>query len=318
MRRREFIASLGGAVVWPLAARAQDKRMPTVGVLIVANREPFWTLFKKGLSEFGYVEGRNIRFEFRSAEGRFGELPALAAELVRLRVDAIVAVQSPCVHAAMRATSDIPIIMAPAADPLGAGFVASLNHPGGNVTGLSFVTPDLMGKNLELLREIVPSLRRVAFLGVSGDPVTSTFTQQVEHAGRTLQIETRSIIMKGMDELEAAFAQLASERIDAVILQPNLPRKPAASLALKYRLPALSPNRGFPEEGGLLSYAGSLEQVYLRVGAYLDRVLKGAKPALLPVEQPTKFELVINLKTAKALGLTVPPTLLARADEVIE
>lgn len=318
MRRREFITLLGGAAVFPLAARAQEKRMPLVGILILANREPFWSLFRKGLSEYGYVEGRNIRFEFRSVDGKFTELPAHAAELVRLKVDCIVAVQSPCVRAAMNASKDIPIIMAPASDPLAAGFVASLNKPGGNVTGLSFVTPDLIGKNIELLREIVPSVRRVVFLGVSSDPVTKSFTRQVEQAGPALGIETRSLMMRSMDQLEASFAQLAADSVDAVILQPNLPRKAAAAFALKHRLPALSPHRGFPEAGGLLSYSGSLEQVYLRVGAYLDKILKGANPADLPVEQPTKYELVINLKTAKALGLTVPATLIARADEVIE
>ena len=268
MRRRDFLA-LGSAVVtWPLVAAAQEKAVPTIGVLIVANREPFWSLFQKGLAEFGFVEGRSIRLEFRSADGRIDALAGLASELVDLKVDCIVAVQSPCVKAAMQATREIPIIMAPAADPLGAGFVESLSRPGGNVTGLSFVTPDLMGKNLELLREIVPSVRRVVLIGVRDDPVTTTFSRQLEQAGQKLGIEASSIIMQKMDELEAAFAQVARDRFDAVVLQPNLPRKTAAALALKHRPPSFSPNRGFPEDGGLLSYAGSLDDVYRRVGAF--------------------------------------------------
>lgn len=318
MRRRDFIALGGAAAVWPLGVAAQEKPAPTVGVLIVANREPFWSLFQKSIGEFGFVEGRNIRFEFRSADGRFDALAGLAAELVKVKVDCIVAVQSPCVKAAMQATREIPIIMAPAADPLGAGFVESLNRPGGNVTGLSFVTPDLMGKNLQLLREVVPTVRRVAFIGVSDDPVTTTFSRQLEHAGQGLGIETSSVIMQKVDELEAAFAKIAGDRVDAAILQPNLPRKAAAALALKHRLPALSPNRGFPEDGGLLSYAGSLDDVYRRVAAFVNRVLKGAKPAELPVEQPTRFEMIVNLRTAKALGIEIPPAFLARADQVIE
>ena len=238
---------LGGAAAsWPLAAPAQQTKVSRVGVLIVANPEPFSTLFRAALRELGYIAGQNLQIEFRSAEGKPSRLSELAADLVHLNVDAIIAVQTPTVQAAKQATKDIPIIMAPAADPVGTGLVASLARPGGNVTGLSFVTPDLQGKNLEMLHEMLPAMRRVTFLGDVADANAKPFLNQIQIAGRTLNIEVHSIMVGGSDSFEPAFAEMNRERTDAVIVQPSLPRKLIADLALKHRLPAVSPNRGFP------------------------------------------------------------------------
>ena len=237
---------------------------------------------------------------------------------MRLKVDLIVANQTPAVQAAKQATSEIPIIMAPAADPVAAGLVASLSRPGGNVTGLSFVTPELQGKNLELIREMLPATRRVMFLGNALDAMKGSFFDNFQRAGRTLGIETPSVLVRGADEFDAAFAAIDKASVDALMVQPSLPRKGVIDRALKRRLPAYSSNRAFAVEGGLMSYAGSLAEVYQKAALYVDKILRGARPANLPVEQPTKFELVINMKTAKALGIKIPQTILLRADEVIE
>jgi putative ABC transport system substrate-binding protein len=321
MKRREFILMLGGAassLARPVAVEAQQAKVSRIGVLVVANPEPFSSMFREALRDLGYIEGQNLQIEFRSAEGKSTALPGLADEFVRLKVDAIIAVQTPCVQAAKQATKDIPIIMAPAADPVGTGLIASLARPGGNVTGLSFVTPDLQGKNLELMHEMLPAMRRVTFLGDVADANAEPFLNQTQVAGRVLSVEVNSIMVKGSEAFEPAFAEMIRQHADAVIVQPSLPRKPIADLALQNHLPAISPNRGFPESGGLMSYSGSLAEVYRKVAVYLDKIIKGGKPADMPVEQPTKFELVINLKTAKALGLDVPPSLRVRADQMIE
>ena len=321
MKRREFIALLGGAataMAWPLASRAQQAKLPRIGILVPANPEPFWSLLREGLREHGYIEGQNIQFEFRSADGKPDLLPELAVELVRLKVDIIVASQTPAVTAAKRATMEIPIVMAAAGDPVGTGLVSSLARPGGNITGLSGTTAELGAKILELIREMLPATRRVAILANATDPFTKPFISQIELGGRTLGIAIQTIVVRGVAEFAAAFAAMAKERADAVIVQPSLPRKPAVDLALKHRLPPISPTRLFPAEGGLMSYSLSQNELYRRAAFYIDRILKGVKPADLPVEQPTRYELVINLITAKALGLTVPPMLLSRADEVIE
>jgi putative ABC transport system substrate-binding protein len=318
MRRREFISLVGSAAAWPLVAQAQQAKLPRVGVLVPANPEPFWSVFREGLRERGYVEGKTIQFEFRSADGRPQLLRDLAAELVRLRVDIIVASQTPAVTAAKQATTEIPIVMAAAGDPVGTGLVASLARPGGNVTGMSGTTTELGGKILELIRELLPAARRVAVLANPTDPFTKPFLGQIETSGRTLGLAIQTIMIRGVDDFEAAFTAMTNDRVDAVIVQPSLPRKPAVALALKHRLPPVSPTRLFPSEGGLMSYSANQNELTGRAADYVDRILKGAKPADLPVAQPTKFELVINLKTANALGLTIPPILLARADEVIE
>ena len=319
MRRREFITLLGGtAAAWPLVARAQQPKVPRIGVLLVGNREPFWSVFREGLRDLGYIEGQNILIEFRSGEGKLQILPDLAAEMVALKVDIIVASETPAVQAAKQATKEIPIVMSPSGDPVGTGLIVSLARPGGNVTGLSAAAAELAGKSLELIREILPAARRVAALADPKNPFTKPFLEQIQLAARTLGVEIQSHMVRCAEEFDAAFSEMARQQADAVIVQPTLPRKGAIDLALKHRLLAVSGNRAFADAGGLMSYAASIADRYRNSAVYVDKILKGSKPSELPVQQPTRFELVINLKTAKALGLTVPPSLLARADEVIE
>ena len=320
MKRRRFITLLlgGAAAAWPLAARAQQQpKLPRVGVLVPANPEPFWSEFRAGLTQHGYIEGQNLAFEFRSADGKPERLRGLADELVRLKVDIIVASLTPAVTAARDATTEIPIIMAWAGDPIGTGLISSLARPGGNITGLAGPT-GLSGKNLELIRDVLPSTRRVAVLANAADPFTRPYVEQFEDGGRMLGIAIQTIRVRGADEFDAAFAAMINEQADAAIVQPSFPRKPAIDLALKHRLPLLSGSPLLPREGGLMSYSINQNEMYRRAAFYVDRVLKGAKPADLPVEQPTKFELVVNLRTAKALGLTIPESFLLRADEVID
>ena len=321
MRRREFIAALGGAAAWPLAARAQQRKLPTIGVLVVggsSGSEQFWRLFRDVMRELGYVEGQSIRYEFRSDQGQVSRLPELAAELVRLDVDLIVTWFTPAAQAAKRATREIPIVMALAGNPVETGLIDSLDRPGGNITGMAGVTAELAGKSVELLREMLPSARRVVALANAPDPFSKPFLEQIRHGGIATGTTIDAKMIRGDEELEAAFREMEKNPPDAVIVQPSLPSKRTAELALRYRMPAISLLRGFVEEGGLMSYAAAEVDMYRRAAAYVDKILKGAKPADLPVEQPTKFELIVNMKTANALGLTVPPAFLARADEVIE
>jgi putative ABC transport system substrate-binding protein len=319
MRRRDFIAGIvGSAVAWSFAARAQQPKLPRIGILIPANPEPFWNEFQQGLREHDYIEGQTIQFEFRSAEGKPNLLRGLADELVRLEVDIIVASQTPAVTAARQATTEIPIVMAPAGDPVGMGLISSLARPGGNITGLSSTTAELGAKTLELIHDVLPSTRHVAVLANAVDPFSRPFSELIEDGGRTLGIAIQTIKVRSVEEFDAAFAAMDKERADAVIVQPSLPRKPALDLALKHRLPAIGVTPLLPREGGLMSYSGAQNDTYRRAAFYIDRILKGAKPADLPVEQPTRYELIVNLKTAKALGITIPTTVLARADEVIE
>jgi putative tryptophan/tyrosine transport system substrate-binding protein len=319
MRRRDLIKAVAGSVTgWPLAARGQQPKLPRIGILIPANPEPFWNEFQQGLREHDYIEGQTIQFEFRSAEGKPNLLRGLADELVRLKVDIIVASQTPAVTAARQATTEIPIVMAPAGDPVGTGLISSLARPGGNITGLSSTTAELGVKTLELIHDVLPSTRRVAVLANAVDPFSRPFSELIEDGGRTLGIAIQTIKVRRVEEFDAAFAAMDKERADAVIVQPSLPRKPALDLALKHRLPAIGATPLLPREGGLMSYSGAQNDTYRRAAFYIDRILKGAKPADLPVEQPTRYELIVNLKTAKALGITIPTTVLARADEVIE
>jgi len=321
LKRRDFITLLGGAVAWPLVARAQQPaRLPVVGALVIGNIDPqqFWREFRQGLRDLGYVEGQNIRFEFRSAEGEMSRLPDLAAELVRLKVDVIVTWFTPTAVAAREATRDIPIVMAETGDPIGTGLVASLPRPGGNVTGIASVTAELAGKSVQLIRDMLPSAARVTALANAIDPFSKPFLEQIELGGKATGVAIHPIKISNNEEFEAAFAAMEKDRPDAVIAQPSLPSKRAAELALKQRLPAFSVPRWFAEQGGLLSYSAKYVELFRKAAVYVDKILKGAHPADLPVEQPTHFELVINMKTANALGLTVPPALLARADEVIE
>ena len=319
MRRRAFIAILGGAAARPRAVWAQQPgKKPVIGYLIPANPEPVFGYFKEGLQKLGYVEGRNMHIEFRSAEGKSERLADLAAELVRLKVDILVAAQTPAITAAKKATDQIPIVMAGAGDPVGTGLIASLSRPGGNITGTSSTTAEVGGKVLELIREVLPSAKRVAVLVNAPDPFAKPFLEQLQTPARTIMLEILPMMIRDTAELSAAFPAMVKRRTDAVIVQPSLPRKAAAELSLKYRLPAVAPSGAFPEEGGLMSYAATVADVHRETAAYVDKILKGAKPADLPVQQPTRFELVVNLRTAKALGITVPRTILLRADRVIE
>jgi putative tryptophan/tyrosine transport system substrate-binding protein len=249
MKRREVITLIGAALGWPLAARAQQAKVVTIGVLIPANPEPFWSVLREALREFGYIEGQNVRFEFRSADGNPSLLSDLATELVRLRVDIIVASQTPAVHAAKQATSEIPIVMASAGDPVGTGLVASLARPGGNITGNSGTTAELGAKTLELVREMLPATHHVAVLANAADPFTTSFLKQIEAGGQAVGLRIQSITVRGAEEFEAAFAAMTKERADAVVIQPSLPRKRALDLALRHRLPSVSPTRLFPSKG---------------------------------------------------------------------
>ena len=317
MRRREFITLIGGAAAaWPLAARSQQ-RVPRIGVLVVSGPELMGP-YRESLRELGYVEGRNIQIENRSAQGQVRRLPELAAELVRSRVDIIVAATTPAVTAARRATSEIPIVMAPAGDPVETGFVSSLARPGGNITGVSGSAPELTAKTLELIRELLPSARRLVYLSNANDPLARLILEQIQQGAQQTNFVVHPVIIRSNDELAAAFAAIAGGRADAVILSGTLPIQTQVELALKYRLPTLHGQKFMAHAGVLISYSASYAERGRQIAAYVDKIIKGAKPADLPVQLPSRFELVINLKTAKALGLTVPDTLLARADEVIE
>jgi putative tryptophan/tyrosine transport system substrate-binding protein len=327
MRRREFIALLGGAAAaWPLAARAQQAgKIYTIGILSAGSFDPTApsvAIIPDALRALGWIEGKNIVFERRYAENRVERLPELAAELVRLNVDVIVGIGTLAPLAAKRATTTIPIVMTAAGDPLGSGLVASLARPGGNVTGMSLMAPDLGGKRLELLKELLPRLARVAVLWNAANPYPALVFKETQAAGRTVGIEVQSLEVRGPRDFDGAFEALRRQRPDALItvedpLTFNY-MKLIADFAAGQLLPTL---HGFREDvaaGALMSYGANLADLLRRAAGYVDKILKGAKPADLPVQQPTKFELVINQRTAKALGLEIPPTLLARADEVIE
>jgi putative tryptophan/tyrosine transport system substrate-binding protein len=294
--------------------------VPTIGALVIGNIDPeqFWREFRQGLRDLGYVEGQNIRFEFRSAEGHLDRLPELAAELVHLKVDIIVTWFTPTALAAKQATHEIPIVMAETGDPIGTGLVASLPRPGGNVTGMASVAAELAGKSVQLIRDMLPSARRVTALANATDPFSKPFLEQIKLGGEATGTTINVVGVSNTEEFESAFAGMEQDRPDAVIVQPSLPTKRAAELAVKHRVPAVSVPRWFAEEGGLMSYSAKYDELFRKAAVYVDKILKGTRPADLPVEQPTHFELVINLKTARALGLEIPPTLLGRADEVIE
>jgi len=322
MRRREFIAALlGGSVASPLVAGAQQRKVPTIGVLVVggtSGSEQFWRLFREVMREQGYVEGTNIRYEFRSDQGQVSRLPELAAELVRLNVDLIVTWFTPAAQAAKRATREIPIVMALAGNPVETGLIDSLDRPGGNITGMAGVGAELAGKTVELIRDMLPSERRIVALANAPDPFSKPFLEHIRLGGAATGTTIEPLMIHSVEELEAGFSAMDKDKPDAVIVQPSLPSKRAAELAVQHRIPAVSVVRAFVEEGGLLSFVSAELDMYRRGAIYVDKILKGARPADLPVQRPTKFELIINMKTAKAIGLTVPPEFLARVDEVIE
>lgn len=308
-----------GAAAWPVVARAQV-RVPTVGVLVVgsAGSRAFWPLFQQSMRELGYEEGRTVRYVFRSDEGQSARLPELAAELVRLKVDIIVPWFTPAATAAKRATNDIPIVMALAGDPVATRLVDSLSRPGGNVTGIAGGGTSLVGKSMQYLREIMPTARRVMTLINTPDPFSVPFQNGARVAAEALGMALEPIAISKADELDAAIAAFAGSRTEVMVAQPSFPVTRVAQLALRHRVAASCNLRAFAEEGGLLSYWFLQPALYRRAAEIVDKVLKGARPADTPVEQPTRFELVINLKTAKALGLTVPPLLLTQADDLID
>src|SRR5262249_19652238 len=272
MNRREFISLFGGmAAACPFVTQAQLRTVPLVGVVVVGNPnpEPFWRIFQEALRDLGYIEGRTVKFEFRSAAGKAGLLPDWAAELVQLKPDIIVAWQTPTVRAAKQATNSIPIVMADSGDPVGTGLVATLARPGGNVTGMAGVTAELAGKSVEIIREMIPSARRIGALCNAPDPFSKPFLEQIQLGGRTVGVEIRTFMVQDREEFDTVFSQVPREHVDAVIVQPSLPTRRAAELAVKARLPAASVPRWFAEEGGLISYSPKQADLY-RQAAKLD------------------------------------------------
>jgi putative ABC transport system substrate-binding protein len=322
MQRREFITLFGGAVAaWPLAARAQQTgKVNRIGFLRVGAPPPsFIEPLKKALKELGYAEGENIIFDYALAK-RVAELPELAADLVRRKVDVLVASGTPAVVPARNATNAIPIVFVAAIDPVATGVVTSLARPGGNVTGFTALFADLTGKRLELLKELLPSLTRVALLSRPANPGHHQYVQRTLEAARILRVELDVMAVNSADEFETAFRNVqgvgALIQIDDAMFTSH--REKLVELATRYRIPGAYGFREFVDLGGFLALGPSYSDLYRRAGSYLDKIIKGARPADLPVEQPSKFEFILNLKTAKALGLTIAPALVARADEVIE
>jgi ABC-type uncharacterized transport system substrate-binding protein len=325
MRRREFIGLFGGAAAWPLVARAQPAQ-PTIGFLGAPSRAsygPNVAAIHQGLKEAGYVEGANLAIEHRWADGQYDRLPALASELAGKGVAVIVPIGgAPAVIAAKQATSTIPIVFTMTADPVQLGLVASLNRPGGNITGIAFMGLALEAKRLEMLREVVPAAKLIAVLINPGNPQAEIQTDELVAAGRTGGREILLLKASNNQEVEAAFSTLADRGAGAIMIGQDtfFTSQPAefAALSKRYAMPVMSPWRDHVAAGALMSYGASITDAYRQAGIYTGRILRGEKPADLPVVQPTKFELTINLKTAKALGLTLPTALLASADEVIE
>jgi putative ABC transport system substrate-binding protein len=329
MRRRDFGSLLGGvatvSTIWPFAARAQQQATPVIGYLSIATPgpgAPAVAALRQGLSETGYVEGQNLTIEYVWAEGRFDPLPALAADLVGRKVDVIVAIGVPAAHAAKSATSTIPIVFVSGDDPVKDGLVASLARPGGNLTGVSFLTVELDPKRFELLSELLPQTKVIALLVNPNFPSGQINIQDVHEAARAKGVQLHILKASTESEIDAAFASLVQQQAGALVLSADpffaTRREQLVALAARHAVPAIYEFRTFATTGGLMSYGANILAVYRQIGIYTGKILKGAKPADLPVVQPTTFELVINLKTAKALGLTIPPSILSRADEVIE
>jgi len=325
MKRREFITLLVGAALWPLAARAQQQAMPVVGFLNGSSPNGygrFLSAFLQGLREAGYVEGRNVAIEYRWAEGQYDRLPALAADLVRRRVDVIAATSTPANRVAKEATTTIPIVFTTSSDPVELGLVASLSRPGSNVTGATTLNVEVGSKRLELLHEIVPPAAMIVELVNPNNPNLETQLRNIQAAGHTVGRRILVLSARTQSEIDAAFARLVEQQAGGLLINTDAfffsQRDQLIALAKRYAIPAIFDRREFAEAGGLMSYGGSVTDVYRLAGIYTGRILDGKKPADLPVQQSTKVELVINFKTAKALGLTLPLSLLGRADEVIE
>src|SRR6266487_845137 len=326
MRRRDFIKVIAGsAIAAPLAARAQQPSMPVIGFLqagSAASTADYFDAFRDAMRQLGYIEGRNIRFEYRFADGVIERLPELAAELVALNPNIILSGPLPANLAVQKATSTIPIVMATGADPVGFGVVKSLAHPGGNITGLANFAEELASKQLDVMRELLPRLSRIGVLINVTNPLHVPQWRETQAAAVKAAIALVPFEIQKAEQLEAAFTVFARERVDALLVPPDITfiahHRRIAELAASARLPAIYFGRAQVENAGLMSYGPDVRENYRRAATYVDKILKGAKPADLPVEQPTKIELVINLKTAKALGLDIPQKLIARADAVIE
>jgi len=328
LERRRFMAALaGGLLAAPLAVEAQPaNKVPRIGVLWGGPAEfakPYLEAGRRALGELGYVEGRDFAVEYAFGERKPGAVDVLAPGLVQRKMDVIVAAGDPAIYAARRATSTIPIVMVAAGDPVGAGLVASLARPGANVTGMTFLSTELAAKRLEILKEIVPTVSRVAVLWNPDNPGGTHEFEAIQAAARIMRLTLQSLEVRTATDIEQAFGAMADKHAQAVLVVTDpvtaaYSGRPIADLATKSRLPVVGELGEFTNTGSLISYGPSLLSMVQRVATYVDKILKGAKPADLPVEQPTKFELVINLKTAKALGLTIPPSLLARADELVE
>lgn len=331
MNRREALGVVGAAAAWPLAVSAQQpKYAPRIGFLVTGSIESPETraslkAFGAGLREYGYIDGQNVRIELRAADLKVERFPALAGELVRLNVDLIVASNSLAARAVQQATTTIPIVVPVMGDPVGDGLVSSLARPGGNITGLTFLGPQLVPKRLALLKEALPTVSQVAALwhpGAYGQRTMTDMMNEAEEAALTLGVHLRLVAVHAPDKLDRAFSMVAAERADALLIFPSPmlfnQRKRIVDLAAEHRLPIMAMGKEFVQIGGLMSYGADITDFNRRCVAYVDKILKGAKPADLPVEQPTNFELFINLKTAKTLDVEIPPALLARADGVIE
>jgi putative ABC transport system substrate-binding protein len=318
MRRRDFVTLLGSAAAWPLKARAQQGRHRKIGFLCLGTPDPkpFVEALRAGLHDLGYDEGKDFQLEVRSAGGSAGSLASLASNLVASKMDVIVAFQTPAATAAKLATEDVPIVMY-VADPVRQGFVKSLSRPGGNLTGVDPAGAETTEKNLEIVRELLPSVQRVAILANASDPFHEPFLEHIKSAAGEMKIEINPIMVHSDDELNADFTDIVKWRAEAVLVQPSITQRGIADLALQYRIPAIGV-QALVELGGLASYTADPEALYRRCADFVDKILKGARPADLPIELPTKFLLAINLQTAKALGIKVPQTILARADQVIE
>jgi putative tryptophan/tyrosine transport system substrate-binding protein len=322
MRRREFIAGLGSALAWPLAAGGQQPTLPVIGFLSAQSAGNRIAPFLQGLKEAGYVEGENVAIEYRWAENQYDRLPGLAVDLVRRRVAAIVATAAPAALAAKAATTTIPIVFSIGADPVALGLVASLNRPGGNLTGTAVLAAELAPKQLQLLRELMPSATRFGFLADPAVPNIQSIIADLQAAARTLGLQLVIVNARTDSDLEMAFANFSQQHVSGFLVSPatfyNLRMEQLAAMAARHGLPAIYPFREYTQAGGLMSYGSGVGYLLHQAGIYTGRILKGVKPADLPVEQATKLELVINLKTAKALRFTIPETLLATADEVIQ
>jgi putative ABC transport system substrate-binding protein len=324
MRRRAFITWLGGAAAaWPLAARTQQSAMPVVGFLSSSSPRPYAPMvaaFRQGLKEVGYVEGQNVAIEFGWAEGNYERLPGLAADLVRLKVDIIITQGTPAAFAAKQATTTIPIVMAIVGDPVDSGIVGSYSRPGGNITGSSFFFPEINAKRLELMKSLVPGLKRAGVLMNPDNLAMTSVLRAMDEVAKAMDVKLSHVEVRRLDELDSAFAQAKSQIEAHTVIDEGLfiaNAKRIAELAIRNRLPGAG-FREYCEAGGLAAYGVNFPHIWRRAAVFVDKILKGTKPADLPIEQATRFEFIINLRTAKSFGLDVPPTLLARADEVIE